>query len=76
MDKQLYTEFIKVFANTIQANGDIIADIVDCDYYSPLYEYYHSHFHCETLESENAMWGKFWADFNKAFTTFFKDYIQ
>ena len=74
MDKQLYDEFIKVFANMIKANEDSVADIVDYDNGTPLYEYYHSHFKCDTPANEDAMWHNFWADFEDAFTTIFKNY--
>ena len=75
MDKQLYNEFVKAFANMIKANEDSIADIVDYDDGTPLYEYYHSRFNCDTYVSEDAMWRNFWADFEEAFATIFKDYI-
>ena len=75
MNQDLYKEFIKVFAQYIINHEDDIADIVDYNYDSPLYQYYHSHFDCDTPAIEDSMWHNFWADFEEAFTTIFKDYI-
>ena len=75
MNQELYKEFIKVFAKHIMNHEDDIADIVDYNYDSWLYQYYHSRFDCDTPVNENAMWHNFWADFEKAFNKLFKNYI-
>lgn len=75
MNEKLYREFIKAFANFISAHDEDIADILDYDIDSPLFEYYNSRYSRKEFESEDEMWRNFWADFDEAFTTFFKGYI-
>ena len=75
MNEKLYKEFIKAFANLVSAHDDSIADIIDYDIDSPLFEYYNSRYKRHDFQSEDEMWRNFWADFDEAFNTFFKDYI-
>ena len=51
MNENLYKEFIKAFANIISAHDEDIADIVDYNYDSPLYQYYHSRFNFDITSS-------------------------
>lgn len=75
MDEKLYAAFMKEFAYVVdQFQGDV-ADVMEMDYNSYLYEYYHSRHKLDTEESEDVMWQEFWADFNKVFDKLFKEYI-
>ena len=75
MDEKLYAAFMKEFAQTIDHFQGDVADAMEIDYNSYLYEYYHSRHKLDTEESEDAMWQEFWADFNKVYDKLFKEYI-
>ena len=76
MDEKLYSAFMKEFAWIIDHFQVDVADAMEINYNSYLYEYYHSKYKLDTDESEDAMWQEFWADFDKVFNRLFKDYIS
>lgn len=75
MDEKLYAAFVKEFAYVIDHFQGDVADVMEIDYNSYLYEYYHSRHKLDTEESEDVMWQEFWADFNKVYDKLFKEYI-
>ena len=76
MDKKLYAAFMKEFSRAVDSFCGDIADTMEVDDKSYLYEYYHSRHKLDTADSEDAMWQEFWADFKKVHDKLFKKYIS